>query len=154
MIPTEFVKMEALPMTANGKLDRKALPEPDHERPELGIPYTRPQNETEDSVVRIWEEVLNVRSIGIHDNFFDLGGHSLAATRVVSRIFQQYRLEIPLRSLFQSPTIAEMAVVIAEHQGRRLGESQLSAILDELASLSDAEAQRFVSKINSTIATE
>ncbi len=112
MIPAVFVRMEALPMTANGKLDRKALPELDHKRPELGTPYARPQNETEDNIVKIWEEVLDVRPIGIHDNFFDLGGHSLSAIRVVARVFELYQLEIPLRSLFQSPTIAEMAAVI------------------------------------------
>jgi len=151
MIPAVFVRMKALPTTANGKLDRKALPEPDQERPELGIPYAQPQDETEDSLVKIWERVLAVHPIGIHDNFFDLGGHSLSAARVVSRIFVQYQLEIPLQSLFQSPTIAEMAAVITEHQGKRLDEDQLATILDELALLSDAEAQLLVKEVNSTI---
>lgn len=151
MIPAVFIRMEALPTTANGKLDRKALPEPDQERPELGIPYAPPQNKTEQSLVKIWERVLAVHPIGIRDNFFDLGGHSLSAARAVSMVFQQYQLEIPLQSLFQSPTIAEMAAVIIEHQGRMLDQRQLAAILDELASVSDAEAQLLVSETNSTI---
>ena len=75
----------------------------------------------------------------------------MAATRVVSRVFEQYQLAIPLQSLFQSPSVAEMAAVIAEHQGKSLEASQLTAILDELESLSDVEAQRLVSEINSTI---
>ena len=94
--------------------------------------------------------MLDVRPIGIHDNFFDLGGHSLSAIRVVSRVFEQHQLEIPLRSLFQSPTIAEMAAVISEHQGKRLDEHQLATILDELASLSDTEALQLVSESNPT----
>jgi hypothetical protein len=92
-----------------------------------------------------------VRPIGIHDNFFDLGGHSLSASRVVSRVFKQYQLEIPLRSLFQSPTIAEMVAVITEHQGKMSDESRLATILDELASLSDTEARCLVNESNLTI---
>ncbi len=142
--------LESLPLT-NGKVDRKALPKPDDKRPDLGTPFALPRNEIETSLIRIWEEVLDVRPIGIHDKFFDLGGHSLSATRVVSRVIEQFQLEIPLQSLFQSPTIAEMAAVIAEHQGKMLDQSQLSAILDELGSMSDAEAQRLVRESNSTM---
>ena len=152
MIPSAFVKLDKIPLTTNGKVDRAALPEPDDKRPELSTPYARPRNETEAGVLQLWQEVLEVRPIGIHDNFFDLGGHSLSATRVVSRVFEQYKLEIPLRSLFQSPTIAEMAAVISEHQGKMLDQRELATILDELASLSDAEVRRLVSENNSTIA--
>ena len=150
MVPSTFMFSDSLPIT-NGKLDRKALPEPDDKRPELSTAYALPTNEIETALVSIWETILDVRPIGIRDNFFDLGGHSLSATRVVSRIFQRYQLEIPLQSLFQSPTIAEMAAVITEHQGKLLDESRLSAILDELASMSDAEAQRLVSENDSTV---
>ncbi|HYJ85873.1 MAG TPA: non-ribosomal peptide synthetase [Pyrinomonadaceae bacterium] len=151
MIPSVFVRMEVLPLTATGKLDRKALPEPDQKRPELSALYSRPRNETEQILVQIWEEVLDVSPIGINDDFFDLGGHSLSATQVISQVIKRFQLEIPLQSLFQSPTIAEMAAVITEHQGKMLDESQLATILDELATLSDAEAHRLVCEINSTI---
>jgi acyl-coenzyme A synthetase/AMP-(fatty) acid ligase len=151
MIPSVFVRLDKIPLTTNGKVDRRALPQPEDKRPELSKRYAGPRNETEYCVVQIWQEVLDVRPIGVHDNFFDLGGHSLAATRVVSRVFEQYQLAIPLQSLFQSPTVAEMAAVIAEHQGKGLEASQLAVILDELESLSDVEAQRLVSEINSTI---
>jgi amino acid adenylation domain-containing protein len=150
MVPSTFMFAESLPVT-NGKLDRKALPEPDDRRPELSTAYASPTNEIETALVSIWENILDVRPIGINDNFFDLGGHSLSATRVVSRIFKRYQFEIPLQSLFQSPTIAEMAAVITEHQGKLLDESRLSAILDELASMSEAEAERLVSENNSTV---
>jgi amino acid adenylation domain-containing protein len=151
MIPSLFIKLDHLPLTANGKIDRKALPKPDHSRPELCSPYANPQNQIEEYLVRIWEEVLDVRPLGIDDNFFDVGGHSLAATMVVSRVIQQFQIDMPLKSLFQSPTIADMAAVVTAHLGKTLDENQLEIILDELASLSDAEAQQLVSESNSTI---
>lgn len=152
MIPSLFVRLDEIPLTGNGKVDRRALPQPEDTRPDLSSPYARPRNETEASLVQIWEDVLDVHPIGVNDDFFDLGGHSLSASRVVSRVFEKFQLEMPLRALFQSPTIAAMAAVITEHQGKTLDESQLTTILDELASLSDAEAQRFMSEIDSTIA--
>lgn len=154
MIPSAFVRLEKIPLTTNGKVDRAALPEPDDKRPSLSTPYVLPRNAIENDLVRIWEEVLDVRPIGIQDSFFDLGGHSLSATRVVSRIIKQFQLEIPLPLLFQSPTIADMAAVMTAHQGKTLDERHLAAILDELASLSDAEAQRLVSEGNPTITSK
>ena len=154
MIPSAFVRLDKIPLTTNGKVDRRALPQPEDKRPEISTCYAGPRNDSEYSVVQIWQEVLDVRPIGIHDNFFDLGGHSLAATRVVSRVFEQYQLAISLQSLFQAPTVAVMAAVIAGHQGKSLEASQLAAILDELESLSDAEARRLVSEINSTISNK
>jgi hypothetical protein len=82
--------------------------------------------------------------VGIYDNFFELGGHSLAATRVVSQVLKTFQLELPLQSLFQSPTVAEMALVITEHEGKKLDGNELNRILTELESLSDEEAQRLV----------
>jgi len=145
MIPSAVVFLESLPLT-NGKVDRKLLPQPDNRRPELGTAYCMPRNEIEQCLVRIWEEILNVLPIGIHDNFFDLGGHSLAATRVVSRVVKQFQLEIPLQSFFQSPTIADMAAVVTEHQGKALDEQGLAAMLDELESLSDEDAAQLLGK--------
>lgn len=149
MIPSAVTFLESLPLT-NGKVDRKSLPQPGSTRPDLRTAYCMPRNEIEQCLVRIWEEILSVCPIGIHDHFFDLGGHSLSATRVVSRVFEQYQLEVPLHSLFQSPTIAEMAAVITRHQGKQLDENQLVTILDELASMSDAEAQQLTSGGNPT----
>ena len=144
MIPSAFVRLDKIPLTTNGKIDRGALPEPDDKRPALSTPYALPRNAIEKNLVEIWEEVLDVRPIGIQDNFFDLGGHSLSATRVVSRVVKQFQLEIPLPSLFQSPTIADMAAVITAHQGKTLDAQGLTTLLKELESLSDEEAQRLV----------
>jgi acyl carrier protein len=146
MIPSAFVMLDALPLTPNGKVDRKALPDPGTSRPELDSAYVAPKTLIEQELANIWGEVLSLNQIGIYDNFFDLGGHSLAATRVVSQVIKQFQLELPLQSLFQSPTVAEMASVIAENQAKKLAEKDLNRILSELESLSDEEAQRLVAK--------
>jgi acyl carrier protein len=141
MLPSAFVFLDSLPLT-NGKLDRKALPHPDERRPELGQPYVAPRNEVERILGEIWAEVLSVDKVGVDDNFFDLGGHSLAATRLVSQVIKRFRLELPLRSLFQSPTIAEMAAVIDERQKQRLTEEDLERLLTELEGMSEEEARK------------
>jgi len=144
MIPAEFVFMDALPLT-NGKLDRHALLKPEGKRPELSQPYVAPRGTVEQALVRIWEEVLDVRPIGIHDNFFDLGAHSLAATRVVSQVIKYFQVDLPLKCLFESPTVAQMATVLTEHQGKQFGVEELDRILTQLESLSEEEARRLVS---------
>ena len=121
MIPATFVMLEAIPLTHGGKIDRRALPEPDNVRPELATAYLSSRNEIEQKLIAIWEEVLEVRPIGVNDGFFDLGGDSLSATRVISQVMKHFQLEIALQLLFQSPTIADMATVITQHQGQLSG---------------------------------
>jgi amino acid adenylation domain-containing protein len=144
MIPSAFVLLRALPLTPNGKIDRRALPDPGQSRPELDTPYVAGTTPVEEQLAKIWAEVLSLNRVGIHDNFFDLGGHSLAATRVVSQVIKKFQVEIPLEELFQSPTIAAMAAAITEHQAQKLGEKDLKRILSELESLSELEAQRLL----------
>ena len=144
MIPSVFVNIDKIPLTSNGKVDRKALPAADNSRPELDTPFVEPRTMIERELVSIWAEILSLREVGIHDSFFDLGGHSLAATRVVSQVIKNFQLELPLQSLFQSPTIAEMAAVIMEHRGKQLGDDELERILDELELMSDEEAKRLL----------
>jgi hypothetical protein len=140
MIPSGFEIQDVMPLTPNGKVDRAALPDPKHTRPELEEPWVGARTPTEERLVQIWEEILNVRPVGIHDNFFDLGGHSLAAARVVSRVIRRLQLEMPLKALFDSPTVAEMALVIARHHVNHVGAKDLAHWLSELDSLSDEEA--------------
>ena len=140
MMPSAFVFLESLPLT-NGKLDRSALPMPNHKRPDLSHAYVQARNEIEEILLQLWEEILDLRPIGIHDNFFDLGGHSLAATRVVSQVIKRFQLELPLQSLFAAPTIAEMAAVIQAHRGKHLSEERLVRMLAELESMTEEEAQ-------------
>jgi amino acid adenylation domain-containing protein/non-ribosomal peptide synthase protein (TIGR01720 family) len=110
MIPGVIVELAELPLTANGKVDRKALPEPG--AMESGEEYVGPRTAVEELVAGIWSEVLGVERIGVHDNFFELGGHSLIATQVISRVRETFKVELTLRSLFEAPTLGQFSCVI------------------------------------------
>ncbi|MBA3356383.1 MAG: amino acid adenylation domain-containing protein, partial [Pyrinomonadaceae bacterium] len=112
MVPQAFVLLGEMPLTPNGKVDRRALPAPDRSRPELEAEYVAPRNAVEEKVAGIWSEVLDVEQVGVHDNFFELGGHSLKATQVVSRLREALQVELPLRSLFEAPTVATLFTAI------------------------------------------
>ncbi|NOJ98439.1 amino acid adenylation domain-containing protein, partial [Corallococcus coralloides] len=107
MVPGAVVVLEALPLNSNGKVDRKALPEP--EAPKAGSTYEAPRTETEAKLAAIWAEVLRVPRVGVKDDFFALGGHSLLATQVVSRVRAETGAELPLRALFEAPTVQALA---------------------------------------------
>jgi len=109
MVPSMFMPLEALPLLPSGKLDAAALPGPDRSRPWLEEELVEPRSELEATVARIWMEVLGLDRVGVHDNFFALGGHSLRATQVVSRIREALRVTLPLRVLFEAPTVAGLA---------------------------------------------
>src|SRR5262249_4843831 len=109
MVPAVFVWLESLPRGPSGKIDRKALPAPDSARPALDQDFQSARTATEETLASIWKEALGMEAVGTHDNFFEIGGHSLLATRVVSRIRHAFHIELPLRSLFDSPTVASLA---------------------------------------------
>lgn len=116
MVPSAFVVLESLPLTPNGKVDRRALPAPEPVKLELAGSYVAPQTPVEEVLVKIFAEVLGVKRVGIQDNFFELGGHSLLATQLVSRVRDAFAVELPLRSVFEAPTIAELSKAIASFQ--------------------------------------
>lgn len=109
IIPTAFVVLDALPRTLNGKVDRKALPAPDRDRLELGAEYVAPRTDAEERLAKIWAEVLRVEKVGVQDNFLELGGNSLLAIQLVYRARDAFDVDLPLRSLFESLTVAGMA---------------------------------------------
>jgi len=120
MVPAVFVVLDALPLTTNGKVDRSALPPPDGQRPELAEVFVACRTPTEELLAEIWGQVLGVERIGVHDNFFELGGHSLLATQAVSRIREAFQVEMPLRRLFEAPTIVGLAETIDQNRGADL----------------------------------
>jgi acyl-CoA synthetase (AMP-forming)/AMP-acid ligase II len=112
MIPAAFVALDAFPLTPNGKIDRRALPAPDRDQIERESVYVASSTPYEEILVEVWEEVLGLKEIGVRDNFFSLGGHSLLATQVVSRVRDHLEIELPVRSIFEAPTIAGMALYV------------------------------------------
>ena len=139
MVPSAFVLLAALPLTPNGKLDRKALPAPDASSFATKSAYMPPSTPTEVTLAAIWRAVLGLEQVSIHDSFFELGGHSLLATQVVSRIRQSFAVELPLRQLFETPTIASLAQCI----GESIGENELVESLQLVAGITE-ERETFV----------
>lgn len=126
MVPSYFMQIDAMPLTINGKLDRRALPAVDLAG-QSRVPYAPPENDIQVRLVEIWGEVLKREGpIGIHDGFFDIGGHSLLATQLVTRVRQQWGIDLPLRRLFETPTIHDMATYISMTLGL-LADSQMDS---------------------------
>ncbi len=120
MIPSAMVVLMQFPLTPNGKVDRKALPMPDVAG-QLAHQYVAPRSPTEELLSVIWANVLHVAQVGVHDNFFDLGGHSLLATQVMARLRDVFRVDLPMRVLFETATVAKLAVVLTSFKTEELG---------------------------------
>jgi amino acid adenylation domain-containing protein len=112
MVPAVFVMLDRMPLTPNGKIDRRALPAPDGLQAELSSAYVAPRNPVEGLIAGVWEQVLGLARVGIYDNFFDLGGHSLIATQVISRLRNVFQIDVPLKDLFETPNVAGLATQI------------------------------------------
>jgi amino acid adenylation domain-containing protein len=132
MIPSALVALPALPLTGSGKLDRRALLAVEVAGPELSAAYEAPGSVIEEELAGIWGEVLKRERIGIYDNFFELGGHSLLITQVIYRVNEAFEIELPLRSLFEEPTIADLAVRVEE------------ALLDKIEQLDEEEVRQLI----------
>ena len=146
MTPSAFVRLDALPLTPNGKVDRRALPDPGSPRPDLNTRYTPPATTTERQLASIWSKVLSVDQVGIHDNFFDLGGHSLAAFRMIARVIQSFQLGLPVKALFDAPTVAEMAAIITQTQTKQASHTEMAQMLREVEIMTEEEAQKQLTK--------
>ena len=144
MVPSAFVSLEALPLTTSGKVDRRALPAPGQTRPELAGAYVAPRTPVEEELAHIWASVLGIERVGVHDNFFDLGGHSLLATQIVARMRQAFEIELPLRHLFETPTVAGLSTAIAQSVAGQEEEKELALLLEELEELSEKKVQQML----------
>jgi amino acid adenylation domain-containing protein len=124
MIPAAFVMLKALPLLPNGKVDRNALPKPEAVRPELEQEFVAPRTPVEELLAGIWSQVLNIESLGVNDNFFELGGHSLLVTQIVTRARAAFKIDLPLRSVFDHQTIAQLAETVEQALIEGKGEAE------------------------------
>jgi acyl carrier protein len=141
MVPSAIVLLDALPLTPNGKVDTAALPAPEAIAREHAV--VAPRNPMEQALADIWRQVLRIEQLGVEDNFFDLGGHSLLATQVIARIRSTFHVQLPLRSMFDTPTIAGLAQQIAALP-QNSEDEEVARLLQELEGLSDEEAERLL----------
>jgi acyl carrier protein len=146
MVPSAFVVLESFPLTANGKVDRNALPPPRRDTVSLDHVYVGARSAVEETIAGVWSEVLGISQIGIYDNFFDLGGHSLKATQVLARLRKLFQSEIPLRHLFEFPTIAELSAVIDAKTIANLTDDKLDGLLTEIDAMSEEEVQKLLAQ--------
>jgi hypothetical protein len=135
MIPSSYVILEKFPLTQNGKVDRRALY--NNEQPELMAPeyYTAPRNYIEENLALIWAECFRIERVGIHDNFFDLGGHSILAMQLLGRMRQAFQIELSLVGFLANPTIAGVAVAITQARADQIERADLIKILEEVEGL-------------------
>jgi acyl carrier protein len=143
LIPPAFVTLPALPLTPNGKVDRQALARlaADASGPAAERSYVAPGSAVEQTLAEIWESLLGAGRIGVHESFFALGGHSLLAIQVITRVRESFGIDVPLRSLFEAPTIASFAEVVLHRQIQLQDEADLEQLLAELEGMSEDEAE-------------
>ncbi|MBV9787435.1 MAG: amino acid adenylation domain-containing protein, partial [Chloroflexi bacterium] len=144
MVPSTVVLLDALPLNANGKVDRPALPAPDAANARATRQYVAPRTAYEQTLAEIWGQLLGVEQIGVDDSFFELGGHSLLATGVTARVRDRFQVELPLRVIFESPTLARLAARIEQlhAEQQQAADDQLLRLLEQVEALTDQEAQQ------------
>jgi amino acid adenylation domain-containing protein len=142
MVPSAYASIDALPLTSSGKIDRRALPIPTQTALDLEADFVAPRNAVEEVVATIWSEVLEVEQIGAHSNFFKLGGHSLAAAQVVYRVRDLFRVEIPVRSIFEGPTVAELSQLLISSEARPGQAEKIALAYKKIMNMSHEEMER------------
>jgi acyl carrier protein len=146
MVPSAFVVLDEMPLTPSGKVDRRALPEPSQLRPELESEFVVPRTPAEELLAEMWARTLKLERVGIHDNFFDLGGHSLLATQLISQVRKTFRIELPLRSLFEEPTVSGLLKELAQAWGGIEIVEEIAQTLKEIDQLPEETVKTLLSK--------
>jgi len=141
MVPSAFVLLDEMPLTPNGKIDRRALPAPEELRPEIEQRYVAPRNEIETALVELWQEVLGVNPIGVRDSFFDLGGHSLKATRLLAKVRQLFRTQLPLSVVFEATTVEALARALVQHEAKPGQTAKIARVLQRVKSISSSDVK-------------
>ena len=152
MIPSVFMPLTQIPLTPNGKVNRRELPVPDLWEDGTSINFVAPRTPLEETLAGIWRETLSVAQVGVESNFFDLGGHSLLATRVVSQIREKFGIELPLRVLFESPTISGLAQHIEAAQSNDSQLGRILSMLENVESISEEEVTALLAQAESQAA--
>ena len=142
MVPSAFVLLDALPLTPNGKVDRRALPVPDQARPTLEKPFVAPRKPLEDVLAGTWTKLLRVERVGMDDNFFELGGHSLFAVRLISQLRALFKVDLPLRSLFDAPTVATLAQAIIANETSPGQSEKIAEMVKKVKGMSNDAVRR------------
>lgn len=132
MVPDVFVPLDSLPLTTNGKIDRERLVEISKASRGSDDNFVAPRTELEEELAGLWTGILKVERVGINDNFFDLGGHSLLATRLMFQLREHFHVDVPLRALFEAPTIATLAPVIVQSQLEQIDSEEMAQALSAL----------------------
>ena len=144
MIPALCVPIKQIPLSPAGKINRHALPKPDFSKLRSTAPFVAPRTPTEEKLANIVRDILHIEQVGVFDNFFELGGHSMMATQVVSRIQEEFGVNLPLRTFFEFPTIDGVATKIAEHQLEQENEEDLDSLLAELEQMDDEQVSQLL----------
>jgi acyl carrier protein len=147
MVPADFVILDALPLNANGKIDTKALPIPERQRPELQRVFAEPRTPLEQVLCGLWRDVLQLERVGLDDSFFDLGGHSLLATQLVSRIRDTLDVKLPLRRLFETLTVARLAEAMLRNSTDPVLLNKRAGLVIEISGMSDEDVARRLSAV-------
>jgi acyl carrier protein len=147
LLPSAYVLLPELPLTFNGKVDRRALPAPEGIGTDSSM-YVAPSNRVEEELAKIWADVLRLEQVGVHDDFFVIGGHSLLATKILNRIDQAFGIELTLREFFNLSTVARLAELIgAQYAHAEADELSLLEQLEQLEALSDEEVRVHLANI-------
>lgn len=156
MIPSIWMMLKQLPLTPNGKVDRRALPAPQGRPEELGE-YVAPQTELERTLTDIWAQVLQIDQVGVQDNFFEIGGHSILAMQVIVRVRSELSIDVPMRLLFEYPTIEQLSIPVEQIRQARLigdleaGGEELEELMNSVAGMADSEVQELMRELRNEV---
>jgi amino acid adenylation domain-containing protein len=145
MIPTAIILLDKMPLTPNGKVDRDRLPLPDQSKSQSNAEYVAPRIQIEEVLAGLWSAMLDVKNVGVYDDFFSLGGHSLNMTEMAFRVNEAFQVDLPLRQVFEAQTIESLATAIVRRQAETMDEERVDRILSEIEHMSEEEARLVLS---------